>query len=115
MNEIDTAANELARLLRTSNEYREFKAAEDAACADAATKAMLGSYRKLQLRIQAAELAGGAAEDDLTTLQHVGELLQMNPLTSEYLFAQYRLNSLLGRIYRKLAEAVEADLSMIDG
>lgn len=115
MNEIDTALDELARLLRTSSEYNEFKAAEEAACANAATKAMLDSYHKLQLKVQAAELAGGADEEDLLTLQHVGELLQMDPLTSEYLFAQYRLNSLLGRVYRTLAEAVEADLSMIDG
>ena len=46
-------------------------------------------------------------------LQRLGELLQMNPVSSEYLFAQFRLNNLLGRVYKTLADAVDADLSSV--
>ena len=113
MNDIEQAANELAALLRSSREYSEFKSAQDAAFSNAATKALLDDYRKLQLKVQAAELAGGTDEEDMLRLQKLGELLQMNPVSSEYLFAQFRLNNLLGKVYKTLADAVDADLSSV--
>ena len=69
MNDIEQAANELAALLRSSREYSEFKSAQDAAFSNAATKALLDDYRKLQLKVQAAELAGGADEEDMLRFQ----------------------------------------------
>lgn len=114
MNSIDEATRALARLLRESPEYTEFSRASAAASSVASTKALLDSYRKLQVRIQAAELSGGADEGDLLNLQRLGELLQMDPVSADYIFAQYKLNALLGRVYKALADAVDADLSMID-
>lgn len=114
MNEIFEQTDKLAELLRTSREYLELKQAADIAFAEPSNAALLNDYRKLQMKVQAAQLSGGAEEDDLLRLQKLGELLQMNPQTSEYLFTQFRLHSLLGSVYKRLADAVDADLSMID-
>ena len=50
----------------------------------------------------------------MTKLQKRGELLQLDFAASEYLFAQYALNNVLGDIYRQLAAAVDADLSILE-
>lgn len=114
MSEIISAAEKLASLLKESEEYRAYWEAKAAAFGDEPTAVLLREYRRLQLKIQASELSGGADEEELEKLQKMGELLQLNPVSSEYLFAQYRLNSLLGSVYKLLAKAVDADLSMID-
>ena len=114
MSEINKTAEKLALLLRESDEYRAYKEAEAAAFADGSTAVLLRDYRKLQLKIQAAELSGGAAEEELSRLQKLGELLQLDPVSSDYLFAQYRLSSLLGSIFKMLAKAVDSDPGIID-
>ena len=48
-------------------------------------------------------------------LQKLGELLQFDAAAAAYLLAEYRLNGLLGEIYKILAEAVELDLGALEG
>ena len=106
--------DELAVLLKSSAEYAAFEKSRDAAFATESTKLLLTDYRKLQTKLQAAAVSGSTDEAELIKLQRLGELLQLDPTASEYLFAQYRLNALLADIYKALAEAVDADLGMID-
>lgn len=114
MNQIDEKTTELALLLRKSPEYAEFAACRDRAMADETTKILLGEYNKLQFRVQAASVAGSITEAELQKLQKLGELLQLNRLSSEYLFAKYKLNAVLTKIYHDLAEAIDIDLTMLD-
>lgn len=65
-------------------------------------------------RVQAGTLAGADCREEMTKLQKMGELLQLDFAASEYLFAQYALNNVLGDIYRQLAAAVDADLSILE-
>ena len=53
-------------------------------------------------------------QEELTKLQKLGELLQLNSDASEYLFAQYALNNLVSEVYSKLGQAVGIDLSMFE-
>ena len=83
---IKQKTNELAELLRNSDEHRIYL--------DAKTRAY--------------------GNEEMTKLQKMGELLQLDFAASEYLFAQYALNNVLGDIYRQLAAAVDADLSILE-
>lgn len=47
-------------------------------------------------RVQAGTLAGADCREEMTKLQKMGELLQLDFAASEYLFAQYALNNVLG-------------------
>lgn len=114
MGSIDKKTDELAELLKRSVEYETYIHARDAAYKNKSTKALLVEYRRLQAKLQAAEISGAADEDELNKFQKLGELLQLDAAASEYLFAEYRLNALLGGIYKHLAKAVDADLSFID-
>jgi cell fate (sporulation/competence/biofilm development) regulator YlbF (YheA/YmcA/DUF963 family) len=104
---------ELAKLLKQSEAYAEFCAAREAAFANETTKHLLSDYRAYQTKAQAAALSGRPDEEELLRLQRLGELLQLDPVASRYLFAQYKLNAVLADIYKSLAEAVDADLGML--
>ena len=114
MEPIEKRTEELAALLRESPEYLELEQARRTAFSNEATRTLLSDYRRLQTRLSAAELSGSASEDELARLQRLGELLQLDPAASAYLFAQYRLDALLAGVYKRLARAVDADLSTID-
>ena len=81
-------------------------------CALTETKARAVCW--MNTRVQAGTLAGADCREEMTKLQKMGELLQLDFAASEYLFAQYALNNVLGDIYRQLAAAVDADLSILE-
>lgn len=111
---VKTKTEELAKLLKQSDEYREFCEAREAAFAKETTRLLLSDYRAFQTKVQAASLSGRPDEEELLRLQRLGELLQLDPAASRYLFAQFRLNAMLADIYKALAEAVDADLGMLE-
>ena len=48
-------------------------------------------------------------------LQKIGEVLQLNRDASDFLLAEYKLNVMLGDVYKILAEAIDIDLGMLEG
>ncbi len=114
MNDIREKTAELAELLKASEEYADFRQAAESVNRSASGAALLAEYRRLRQKLQAAELSGADCAEELEKLQKLGELLQMDPVTSEYLFAEYRLNGLLAGIYKDLAGAIGADLGLAD-
>jgi cell fate (sporulation/competence/biofilm development) regulator YlbF (YheA/YmcA/DUF963 family) len=111
---VNEAAKALADALRASDEYMQFAAAREAAFLKDTTRALYNEYRKLQVCAQADAAAGRQDTGTLEQLRRIGELLQFDKEAAELLIAEYRLNSMLGRIYKLLAEAVEVDLSMLE-
>lgn len=111
---VNEAARSLADALRASEEYTQYAAAREAAFLKDSTRILYNEYRRLQVCAQADAAAGRQDAGTLEQLRRVGELLQFDKEASEFLMAEYRLNSMLGRIYKLLAEAVEVDLSMLE-
>ncbi len=105
----------LAAALRQSEEYHAYVSAREKAMENDSIRGFYKEYKRLQMQAQADAMAGRQSPQTLQQLQHIGELLQFNPDAAEFLLAEYRLNSLLGSVYKLLAEAVEADLSMLEG
>ena len=106
-------ARELARDISQSPEYTEYKKLREAAMANETTKGLIQQYHQLQLRAQAAQL-GGQKEELMTQLQKLGEILMLNQDASAYLMAEFRLNQMLGDVYKILAEAIDVDLGALD-
>ena len=107
-------ANELAKDIQASDEYKAYTAAKEKAMQNETTVNLLKEYHKLQYAAQAAMVAGRQDDESLERLQKLGELLQMDKDASAYLIAEYQLNRMLGDIYKILADAVEVDLSMLE-
>lgn len=107
-------ARKLAEELRASEEYRSYLRAREEAFQNDTTKALIAEYQKLQVRMQAAMLTGSADEEMMQKLQKLGELLQFDAAASRFLIAEYRIKTMLGDVYKILAEAVEIDLSVLE-
>ncbi|MDD3401127.1 MAG: YlbF family regulator [Eubacteriales bacterium] len=107
-------ARALANDLRTSEEYEKYKTAKEAAYANESTKNLIAEYHKLQMKAQAAYLSGEKNDEQMEQLQKLGEVLQFNPAASEFLLAEYRLNTMLGDVYKILADAIDVDLSALE-
>lgn len=108
------AAQALAEALRNSEEYTQYVATRDAALQKESTRALYQEYRRLQMQVQADAIAERHDLETLERLQRVGEFLQFDADAAPFLLAEYQLNSMLGKVYKLLAEAVEADLSMLE-
>ncbi|NLI55212.1 MAG: YlbF family regulator [Clostridiales bacterium] len=104
----------LAGELKNSVEYREFTVAKARAMENNTTRALIDEYNKLQIRSQAAMIAGERENDSLKRLQKIGELLQFDSDASAYLMAEFRLKRMLGDVYKILAEAVDVDLGPLE-
>lgn len=109
------AAQRLVDELKQSDEYMQFAAAKEAAMQNDTTRALIADLHKLQMQAQAASLAGKRDDEALNRLQRIGEMLQFNPEAAEYLTAEFRLNRMMGDIYKMLAKAMEIDLSLLEG
>ena len=99
-------ANNLSRALKESNEYREYMRLKEIAYEDSTNRALLDEYKKLQFALQAKMAAGESLpEDDMTRLNQIGTLLQLNPDAGAYLLAEFQYQRLLADVFRILADA----------
>ena len=107
-------ANQLAKELKQSEEYREFKKLREQIMENDTTKSLLAEYHRLQIKAQAAAVSGKKDDETLEKLQKIGEVLQLNKEASDYLLSEFRLNRMLGDVYKILAEAIDVDLSALE-
>ena len=107
-------ARRLAEELKNSEEYRAYGAAKERAFANEATRNLIGEYHKLQMKAQANAISGEKNDELLQKLQKLGEVLQFDADAANFLMAEYRLNTMLGDVYKILAEAIDIDLSALE-
>ena len=108
-------ARELARELSECEEYQTYCKTKEAAMANETTRALIKELHQLQIRAQAAMVSGEKDEEAMERLQKIGEILQFNHDAAEFLTAEFRLNRMLGDVYKILAEAIDVDLGMLEG
>lgn len=104
----------LADKLKTSEEYLTYRETKERAYASPATAALLDEFYSLRMKAQASSVAGTPDAETIEKLQKLGELLQFDTAAAAYLMAEYRLNALLGEIYKILAKAVGLDLGALE-
>lgn len=107
-------AHEMARLLKESPEYAEYKACKEKVYAEERTKSLVEEYRKMQFEAQAAYLSGNQPEQGLMDrIQKLGEILQFDSDVTAFLLAERRFHQILSDIYAIIGEAAEVDLSFL--
>ena len=109
-------AHELARELKNSEEYREYKRLKDIAMENETQKALIQEYKRLQFQLQVS-LAGGAHPDpaEMERLQKIAGVLQLSQDASNFILAEFRFQKLLADIYKILGDAAEIDMDMLRG
>ncbi len=107
-------AKKLAEEMKNSEEYRAYRAARERAFENESTRNLIAEYHKLQMKAQANAITGERSDELLQKLQKLGELLQFDADAAAFLMAEYRLNTMLGDVYKILAEAIDIDLSALE-
>lgn len=107
-------ARRLAKEIAESQEYKDYKQAKEKATASETTAGLIKQYHQLQLRAQAAHLGGQRDDALLQQLQKLGEVLLLNPEASAFLMSEFRLNQMVGDVYKILAQAIDVDLGMLE-
>lgn len=106
-------ANELAKSIKESSEFAEFKKLKDIVFEDEKNRGLIKEYKGMQLKAQTAYMTGGEPDKELMeNMQKLGEVLQFNKDVSEYLVAEYKFNTLIGDLYKIIGDACEIDLDL---
>ncbi len=99
-------AHELANEIRKNPDYLEYARLKEIVTADEKTKALLSDYKRLQIEAQAAYLAGNEPKQEtMEKLKSLGSLLAFNPDVTAYFAAEYRLQTMIGDIYKIIGDA----------
>ena len=108
-------ANELASLIKQSEEYEEYTKIKDEVYEDEQNQRMIKDYKKLQFEAQAAYLTGQEPEAELMNkIQKMGEVLQFNPKITEFFSAEYKFNTLVTDIYKIIGDACDVGANMFE-
>lgn len=108
-------ANELASLIKQSEEYKEYTKIKDELYEDEQNQRMIKDYKKLQFEAQAAYLTGQEPETELMNkIQKMGEVLQFNPKITEFFSAEYKFNTLVSDIYKIIGDACDVGANMFE-
>ncbi len=106
MNAYDEAHN-LARVLKTSEEYRNLLDAKKQLDADPKNKEILNDLRRMQWEFETDRVL--EKEVDAAKQQRMEQLFQLvslNPTLKDYMGAEYRFARLMGDIQKILADAL---------
>ena len=100
-----SAAHNLARAIRDSEEYQTYHRLKDEVMQDETTAALIREYRKLQVSLQMAAMAG--QQPDSTDMQRFSGITTV-------LFAQteMRLQQALADIFKIITDAADIDMQL---
>ncbi|NLT97906.1 MAG: YlbF family regulator [Christensenellaceae bacterium] len=107
-------AHELADEIRKSEEFMTYSRLREQVMADEKTRMLIGDYKKLQLEAQAAYLSGSTpSEETMEKIKQLGGLLAFNKDVAEYLAAEYRLQTIVGDVYKIIGDACGLGLDFL--
>ena len=107
MNPYD-AAHMLAKALKESPDYTEYKNLKEKVNQQESTRKMLKDFRKKQFGLQTRQMTGQEVpEAEVNKLQDLQNVLLQNPLVGPFLHAEYKLTQTLNDVYKIIGEAVE--------
>jgi len=107
MNVYDTA-NKLARELKESNEYLEYKNIKKALDQNQEVKEKLREFEEKRYAVQLEALKGEEQEKDkLEEMQRIYATLMQNELAKSYFDAELKFNVLIADVNKIIAESVQ--------
>ena len=107
-------AYELARLIKDSDEYKQYCAAKEKAFEQEMNRDLYKQYRALSMTVNAAIMAGQEIdEESKQKFQQLTGLLALSPDVNEFMLAEHRLNTMMGDIFKILTDAIDLELDFL--
>ena len=106
-------AHLLARAIKDSEEYQTYHSLHDEVMSDATQAALINEYKKLQMQLQMAVMAGqSGSSDDMNRFSALSTLLFSKPEVQQYLLAEMRLQQALADIFKIITDAADMDIRL---
>ena len=101
-------ANELAKSLKESKEYLEYKKLKEEVKAIPDMKEKIDEFEKIRYETQLLTIQGEEQnEEKMKKLQELYQILMQNPKIKEYFDVEVRFNVMLADVNRIIGEAVK--------
>lgn len=108
MSNVYDQAYALARAIRESDVYKQFKQLQNEVNADSATKQMLDDFRKKQLDLQLRQMQGEQVpQEELDKMQKLYEVVRLNPAINRLLEVEQRFGLLMEDLNKIMAEPLK--------
>lgn len=101
-------AHALAKAIRLSPEFRDFKKSQEKLENDKSAKEMLNDFRKSQWELQQQKMSGvEVAPEQEKRLAQIMEIINLNQVVKDYLEKEYRFSVMLADIQKIIASPLE--------
>lgn len=101
-------ANELAKSLKESKEYLEYKNAKEEVKSVPELKEKIDEFEKIRYETQVLTLQGEQqSEEKMKKLQELYQILMQNPKVKDYFDIEVRFNVMLADVNKIIGEAVK--------
>lgn len=106
-------AHSLANAIKASDEWQEYHRLREEVMGDETTAALIREYKKLQMSLQMAAMAGQQGDaEDMQRFSGITTLLFSKPEVSAYLLSEMRMQQAMADIFKILTEAADIDLGL---
>lgn len=101
-------ANNLAKAIQESEEYKEYKKAKDELEAVPEMKAKVNEFEKIRYEVQVMSFQGkNEDQEKMKKLQEMYDILMKEPKIKEYFDVEVRFNIMLADVNKIISESVK--------
>ena len=100
-------ANNLAKAIQESKEYKEFKKAKEEIASDSEMKAKIDDFEKIRYDVQVMSFQGKDDPEKMKKLQEMYNILNENKQIKEYFDIEVRFNIMLADVNKIISESVK--------
>lgn len=100
--------NNLAKSIKESQEYKEYKAIKEELFVDLKLKEQVEEFEKIRYEEQLLAMQGGKQSDEkMAKLQELYEILVKNPKVKDYFDKEVRFNVMIADVNKIIGEAIK--------
>lgn len=101
------AVNNLARAIKDSNEYKEYKEVKERIVKEPQLKAQIDEFEKIRYEEQLLAMQGEKqSEEKMAKLQELYKILVQNPDVKEYFDKEVKFNVMIADVNKIIGEAI---------
>ena len=110
MNNVYDQAHNLARAIKTSEEYKTYVEKRKVVYANERNKKIVEDFKKKALEIQMDQMSGKEIkQEEVEKLRKLEEVLMLNPTINEFLNAELRFSQLVQDVSKIIGDAIDLD------
>ena len=108
MQNVYDLAHEMARSLRETDQFKDYKKYTEMVKANESLNKMIEDFKTLNIQAQTALMTGGQPDAELTQkIQSAYAIVMQDPTCAAYINAEMSFSAVIGDIYKILGDAID--------